>query len=182
MSTEDGTAPAAPTRAARLRWPMIIVGLLMGHVGAMALALHVAMGDAGNRNGNKVIPDYYEKAVHWDDERAAQRASDTLGWTVRPAVSVFTDGAGLRPLTITVTDEAGAPVEGLVLAAELWHHAVGQPVEVDFAKVEGAAGTYRAQVPMDRAGTWECDLVDRREGSVFRRALTLDVAPLGDGR
>ena len=50
-----------------IRWPAFVVGILATHTGLMILAvmLFVRHHDAG------IIPDYYDKAVHWDQNRAA---------------------------------------------------------------------------------------------------------------
>lgn len=50
------------------RWPLIIVGLLTAHVTLMmwAVAKCKSAGDLG------VIPNYYEKAVRYDEYKAEQ--------------------------------------------------------------------------------------------------------------
>ncbi len=49
------------------RWPIIVVALLGAHVTLMMWALtKCRIGDAG------VIPNYYEKAVHYDEYKADQ--------------------------------------------------------------------------------------------------------------
>ena len=53
------------------RWPMIIVALLCVHTGAMVYAVVLC-----SRGNAAVIPDYYDKAVRYDEFKAArQRAS-----------------------------------------------------------------------------------------------------------
>lgn len=51
------------------RWALIVVGILFTHTSLMILAVTVFV-----RNHNDmVIPDYYDKAVHWDQIKAAQQ-------------------------------------------------------------------------------------------------------------
>ncbi len=58
-------APAKKTPSGR-HWPFIIVGLLLLNVVVVATTVTVAvMHPAG------VVPDYYEKSLRWDEERAA---------------------------------------------------------------------------------------------------------------
>lgn len=49
------------------RWAFIAAGILMTHFFAMMFAVTIFVR---NHNGD-VIPDYYEKAVHWDEQKAA---------------------------------------------------------------------------------------------------------------
>lgn len=56
-TTQD--AQSAPSRAARYRWPLIIVCMLLGHVAAMMLAVQIAIGDTDSGvNGNRIDPAY----------------------------------------------------------------------------------------------------------------------------
>ena len=53
------------------RWPIFVVALLLTHVSLMVWAVAVFVQDPNST----VIPNYYEKAVHYDDLKAA-RAKD----------------------------------------------------------------------------------------------------------
>lgn len=167
-----------PSRGARLRWPMIVVGLLTAHVSAMALAVHVAKGAPDSGNGNRVLPDYYERAVRWDEERRAAEATDDLGWTVLPSVSTFVAEDGSRELTVSVTDDAGMPVDGLELSAAVWHHALGEAQDIELSAVTGVSGLYSTRAPMGRSGAWEIELSDRAADGVLARTFTIDVASI----
>ena len=46
-----------------IRWPLIVIGLLLGHMAIMFVAVVLATRDHGS---SAVIPDYYQKAVNWD--------------------------------------------------------------------------------------------------------------------
>jgi hypothetical protein len=63
------------------RWPVIVVLLLMCHVGAMVFAAVLAT----KHGGAAVIPNYYEKSLHWDEEKAA-RAAGGAGGAETPSV------------------------------------------------------------------------------------------------
>jgi hypothetical protein len=56
-----------PTPRRHLRWPLIVLGLLVGHISLMVVAVIIATHD----QANTVLPDYYQKAQHWDQDRAA---------------------------------------------------------------------------------------------------------------
>jgi hypothetical protein len=64
------------------RWPIIIVALLTGHVLVMTAAVVVA-----TRSTYTVIPNYYQRAISWDAERAAvaAAAAGATGATTLPA-------------------------------------------------------------------------------------------------
>ena len=47
-----------------LRWPLIVIGLLLGHM----LLMLVAVVLATREHPSKVIPDYYQKATNWDKQ------------------------------------------------------------------------------------------------------------------
>lgn len=56
-----------------LRWPMLVVLLLVSHVTLMAWAVTRITQD---RNGG-VIPNYYQKSLKWDEDRRA-RLNETV--------------------------------------------------------------------------------------------------------
>jgi len=84
----------------RLTWMFAIVGLLAANVVAMVILAVVA-----NNGGTQVIPEYYDKAAHYDDEMARSSASQALGWHAEVAM---VSGA----LDVTVSDGAGRAIDG----------------------------------------------------------------------
>jgi nitrogen fixation protein FixH len=107
----------------KLRWIVAIVGLLGGNV----IAMVILMISSGAHGGAQVIPDYYERAAHYDrtiDQEAANRA---LGWRVA------VDGR-----RVTVVDASGRTVEGVTLAGYPRAHAA-QRFEVRDGRVPAAA-------------------------------------------
>lgn len=155
------TNTQTPKREGSYRWPLIIVGLLVGHMGAMALAVNIA----GRDNGNAVLPDYYERALAWDEMREKAADSALLGWDVFVNASALTDGAGRRTLRVEVLDRFGEPVNGAAVAVRYWHRAEGKAREASLPAVSVAGagtsegtGIYEAEVPMARTGLYACDL------------------------
>jgi len=159
-----------------MRWPIIIVGMLSGHVGAMVLAVNVASGDSGSGNGHSVLPSYYERAVQWDESRAALARSVELGWQATISPAVFADQAGVRSVVIEMRDAEGAPLTGLLVQAKAWHHAIGEIQEGEAAALTGADGTYRVSLPMERAGQWSFEILATRGDDAFVSQSTLDLA------
>lgn len=168
--------PKPPTRFARVRWPIIIVAMLSGHVGAMVLAVNVALGDgAETGNGHSVLPSYYERAVNWDEDRAAMSRSDDLGWLAVITPAVLNDADGSRSVTIDMRDDAGYPLTDLTIHAKAWHHAVGKIVEGGGEPMAGADGFYSLELPMGQAGLWSFELTAVRGGDAFVSESTLEI-------
>ncbi|QDV10035.1 FixH [Planctomycetes bacterium Poly30] len=149
----QANTPKKPGRLASYRWPMIVVGLLVGHVGAMALAVNIA----GRDNGNSVLPDYYARALAWDDMRAKAADSALLGWEVFVNTSPFLEENGRRNLRVEILDKLKNPVHGAKVSVRFWHRAQGKAVDGMLAEV-GETGVYQGMVPMTQPGLWNCDL------------------------
>jgi nitrogen fixation protein FixH len=125
-----------------LRWILIVVGLLAGNV----IAVVVLITAAGPADADRVLPDYYERAAHFDDEIAADEASAALGWKVDATIA-----GGM--LEIRMVDAHGAPLAGVHVEVRGYHCAhAGEPVTL--APVEAAPGVYRAPLAAI-PGVWE---------------------------
>ncbi len=164
----SGILPAPPsTGRSRGPWPFIVVGLLLGHVTLMFFAVRAAVTD-----GSLVIePDYYQKAVAWDDHRASQRASAALGWelsiefpsssssTTNPAARIapalmegFVQPAG-REMLITLRDESGAAVVLPRLSVQAHHRA--HPKDVQHLEALAISpGVFVARLEVELEGFW----------------------------
>jgi len=62
---------------ATTRWILAIVGLLAGNVIAMVILIV-----ASHSGGSQVIPSYYDKAVHYDDQIDQAARNARLGWSI----------------------------------------------------------------------------------------------------
>ena len=87
---------------ARLRWTIIIVGLL----GANMIAMGVLVASS-QRRGAQVIPDYYDRALHHDRVLEDSARSSKLGWRIEVELS-------REAIVVEVHDANGAPVTGRV--------------------------------------------------------------------
>lgn len=125
-----------------LRWILIVVGLLAGNV----VAVVVLIAAAGPADADRVLPDYYERAAHFDDDMAADEASAALGWKVDATITAGT-------LEIRMVDASGAPLAGAHVEVSGYHRAhAGAPITV--ALVEIAPGVYRAPL-VATPGIWQ---------------------------
>jgi nitrogen fixation protein FixH len=80
------------------KWIGAIVGLLLANVSASAVLVV-----ASSHGASRVIPDYYERGVHYDDRLDEASRDRALGWHVDVIAS---DGA----LTVFVTDRDSSPL------------------------------------------------------------------------
>jgi nitrogen fixation protein FixH len=136
--------------AKRSLWPYLIGGALALHVAASLVVVYVATSNPSYA----VEEDYYAKSMAWDATRAQARVNANLGWAL--AVSANPPSApGAQPvLEVRLSDAAGAPVDGAVVAVEAFHNARSH--DIIRAPLEGAGnGLYRAALPMRRDGRWE---------------------------
>jgi len=151
-----------PGRPATPRWrvfvmPGVVLGLLGGQMVFIAIAITLATGD----RSFAVVPDYYQKAVDWDQRRDALAASDELGWRVELRPSGAVDALGRRNLSVAVHDAAGQPLAGAAVTVEYFHHARAK----DFRAVELSEvvpGQYATAAQMPLAGRWQFDVVIER--------------------
>ncbi len=91
--------------SASTRWIVAIVGLLGGNLLAMALLIGAARSDQP-----KIIPEYYDKAVHYDDAIDQAAKNRALGWQVTPRWS--------GEFVADVRDRDGRPLGGAVVTID----------------------------------------------------------------
>jgi len=149
-----------------LRWPMIVVGLLLGHVTIMAVAVTVA-----TRGQSSVIPGYYQKAQNWDRNQALLRASEKLGWTVSLTPALEVDPLGRRVVSVHVTDAKGLAVAGAEVELSFVHLAHTSDVQQARLKT-GDDGRATATLPMRYEGFYEIDVTARAHGDTFVTTLS----------
>ncbi len=104
------TAASLPSQpmphGGRFRWPVIVVGLLVVHVCLMGWAVALATGD----RSAIVIPDYYQKSLRWDSDKAERAASQALGWRIVLTPAGQADTVGQVPVLVRLSDATGTPV------------------------------------------------------------------------
>jgi nitrogen fixation protein FixH len=143
-----------------MRWSLVIGGLLAGNVVAMVILAVVA----GN-GGTQVIPAYYDRAAHFDDEIARASASRALGWHAEVAIAA---GA----IDVTVSDAAGRAVDGARVRVTGYQRAhAGEPVDVELAWV--GDGHYRAGV-RERRGWHDLTVVADRGDAHYQQRVAVE--------
>lgn len=173
MSTPHPTPATAPGKRRLPPWPFIIVGLLVAHTTLIIGAATLAIGDPSFA----VVPDYYAKALAWDDDQASQRDAAERGWTFHVIPGAFTDPTGQRLIVATLNDKHGQPVPGAAVTLQLYHHARAADV-TRLALRETAPGHHEALAPMPTAGTWrlEARVVEGNQPFAFTRDIEIPAA------
>lgn len=117
----------------RWTWILAITGLLAGNVIAMVILAVVA-----NNGTTQVIPAYYDRAAHYDDELDRAAASRALGWHTEVAI--------LRgAIDVTVSDAAGHAIDGARVHITGYQRAhAGEALDLELAT--SGAGHYRADL------------------------------------
>ena len=144
--------------SARWKWLIAIVGLLVANVVAMVVLAVVA-----NRGGAQIIPDYYAKATHYDDELDRSSRSQALGWRVEVAAA----GA---VVDATVVDATGAPITGAAVHLTGYQRAHAAET-VDLALAAMSPGHYRGAMPARRGWYDLVVRVDARDARYTNRVV-----------
>ncbi|MEM9826428.1 MAG: FixH family protein [Planctomycetota bacterium] len=98
-----------------VRWSALVVFLLGGQIAMGVTAIVLSKSDPSVA----VVPDYYQRAVKWDESKAAFAASKKLGWDVR-VESTLDETRGLR---VTMKDAEGQAIHVAQATFNLYPHA-----------------------------------------------------------
>jgi nitrogen fixation protein FixH len=158
------TALASSERAvARGRiWAWVPALLLGGLLGTQLIVLRNVLDDPSVATE----PDYYRKAVAWDEQRALARRSAALGWRAAIALEPA-ERPGATRFTVQLTDSAGNALDGALLTAQAFANArAGRMLPLSW--VERAPGVYQSELGNALPGLWELRLQATRGGDVFQ--------------
>ncbi len=139
-----------------LWWPVGIVTVL-----ALSTAGQVWFAVVANRDKAFAVEgDYYNKAVHWDDELAQRQRNALLGWRIVPSLQLK-GGRGEGMLSVELRDSAGVAITGADVQVQAMNNARAASA-ISATLFEVGAGTYRAPLAAQRAGEWELRFSVRR--------------------
>ena len=167
MSNERDRAPKGG-RA----WIAGVVLILGTTVAANFYVMHLA----GDDPSFAIEPDYYDRALHWDDELAQRERNAQLGWRASPAL----DAAAAQGTTVQVrlADAAGVPVRDATVRVSAFP--IARSAQVAEATLSPRAdGAYAAPFPVQRSGAWEVRIEAVRGGDRFTSVHRLDVPAAG---
>jgi len=141
-------------------WPAVIAGALALHVVAMAVMVYIATSN----ESYAVEPDYYAKALAWDERRAQERHNAELGWRLDFAVVPADPGAD-PVLRASLVDADGAPVTGARVAVEAFANV--RRDDVLTATLAPSPDGYEIAMPMHGNGRWEFRFEVTRKNELF---------------
>ncbi len=154
-----------------MQWPIGIALVL-----ALTVASNVWMAIvASSDEAFAVEPDYYRKAVHFDDEMALRAESARLGWSVQPELQLTTPSAP-GALTVVVRDAAGAPVNGATVELLAMHNARAAR-QLTATLTASGDGRYASPLAAERPGEWELRLTVTRGSDRFATRARVHAAP-----
>lgn len=166
MKTTD---PAIANRRAAWRWGSFVVGLLSLQVVLGVAAVMLATGD----ESVAVIPDYYDKALNWDEQMAQRQSSKALGWQVEFVETDYGQlGSGLQ---INLKDAADTPIQIQSGTVHLYRHArASERMAAPIAKADD--GIIEVASCFSHHGLWqvELDVIDR-DGNRFVESRRMDI-------
>jgi hypothetical protein len=152
------------------KWSRIIPGLI-----ALGLITHVvAMVSAAvfitRRDNDRVMPDYYAKALNWDHIKAARALTDELG--LRASIDVISiDARGDAIVNVTLASDLAAKVESISFSAMHVRHGLKASSTTLAPTAEG----WRGVVHFDRPGIWNVELIALVNGSEAQIDTTLEL-------
>lgn len=149
-------------------WPVGLAALLVGSAAANLALVFITARDASFA----VEPNYYAKALAWDERMAEQSRSDALGWSV--ALRVEPAGSeGRMRVTARLVDKSKTSVEGARVEVEAFHNARARRIlRAAFAP---AGETYATEMAIDKPGLWEFRLRATRAADTFVATVVADV-------
>jgi nitrogen fixation protein FixH len=143
------------------QWPVIIIALLV----ATAAGQGVMVWKATHDSTLAIEPDYYKKAVAYDQVIAQEAVNASLGWR-----AVATVGS---EVAVTLTDRDARAIDGAVVTVTAIHNLDGAHHIIGRLAATGA-GRYAAPLPLDRVGLWELRIEAARGAEKFTSSLRVE--------
>jgi FixH protein len=132
------------------RWALVPVALLASSlfgVGGMAL---VAVRDPNFA----LEPDYYQKAIHWDQVQAQAANNQRSGFQVLAPAVIVLDKQGRATLKLEIKSQSGHAVTGAHVIATGFPNAYSEDISpLQFS--EQTPGVYLAPIQARHVGLWE---------------------------
>lgn len=157
-------------RRAKRFWILLVLVLFAIQIAIGTVAIRLAVSDPSA----VVVPQYHDAALNWDDTRAAQLASQRMGWSIDIAASSVADTRGMRAVEVNVRDESDQGVDGLKISAKIYHHArAAEAQNVVLSSVGN--GQYLVMSPMPHIGLWQIDLAIDGASEPMIEQTTLEI-------
>lgn len=161
--------PSPVTRRVSWMWPGMIFGLIGLNVCIVAVTVFYATRDPSVATE----PDYYAKAVNFDQTIQQRTTNARLGWGATPSLAADADKRAMN-LSVVLTDRNENPINGAEVSAVVFASArSGHRQTLVLRTVDPVAGRYAAPIAIDRAGVWEIRITAVHGGETFTRETDL---------
>ena len=165
-------ADRTPRIPAHVFWPGLVIVVLGLSLASGALTIVAATGDPSFA----IEPDYYDKALAWDEHARRLRDSEALGWTARLGVGADADALDRRTLTLSLTDASGELIRDASVTVVAYHQArSGERLSLTLEP--GETGAYTAPLAVGRTGLWEFRVEAKRDAAAFLDTQQIWVNP-----
>jgi nitrogen fixation protein FixH len=147
-----------------------LIFVLLGINAAIVLATAFL---AGSDPSFAIEPNYYQKAVNWDQTAHQRERNRALAWRIDLAAVQKGDAIALR-----LSDSAGAAIEHARVAVAAFHHAnANHRLQTELVEIE--PGMYRSNEGLLRSGLWELQIEAQAGNATFTHTEPLIVGAGG---
>ncbi len=159
-------------------WPVGITLVLMIHVGFGLTVAFIAASDPSFA----VEPDYYEKAVHWDDRSRQQNTNRKLGWSCEAKIRMTSGLDNSGELRVKLLDAQGTPLSDASLSAEVFFNGRAKHrTSLKLMPVNKEPGVYISALAVGFDGAWTVRVSASKDSNVFTNEQRVFVIPASGG-
>jgi nitrogen fixation protein FixH len=144
-------------------------------LGSMLLGLGVLAAIAIDDPHFALEPNYYDKAVHWDQSQREARDSAALGVQLTLPATLALSHDGTLEIELRVAERGGSALGAAVVELEAFPNAYASRVE-RIALREVSAGVYRGRLSGKAQGLWELRFSISKGSLRFHQSVRRDVA------
>lgn len=155
-------------------FPGIIFVLLGINLCVVVITVYLAHTD----RSFAVVPDYYGKALAWNEVAAQRERNRELGWTAN--IEVGGVGVSGRTVAVRLQDREGDPITGADVEILAFHNARAS-AQYRTTLDDAGDGVYRAVMPLHDAGVWEFRVRARTEEGTLTSSASVAVAGAAQG-
>ncbi|MCC6428945.1 MAG: FixH family protein [Phycisphaerales bacterium] len=142
---------AAPLRRRFFAWPMPVFLLIGLNVAIVAITIYAAASDPATATE----PDYYAKALRFDQVIRQRETNSRLAWLLTPAFEGSPTGASVS-LRIHLADQAGKPIpDALITSVCFANTRSAERQELTLSPIASSPGDYTAPIRITRPGLWQ---------------------------
>jgi len=150
-------------------WPGLIVAMLAANAAIVGATIFLAVSD----KSFAVEPDYYRKAMSWDQTATQRQLNADLGWIVE-----IPDAHSGQPIALRLLDRDRHVVRGAEVDIVAFHNATANDL-LKATLLEIEPGLYRSDETLARAGSWEIRVVARQGTQIFTAVNPHHVSAFG---